>query len=144
MLFRSQKGKLNYILELPAVAITTMADKEALNKIFTNLLSNAIKYAESRVNIKMNPPGREDDRITIEVKNDGPLIPTEMAEKIFEPFFRLNGTKKSGTGIGLALARSLTELHKGTLYLRQPDEGENVFILTIPLNHKSRIWTHFL
>ena len=89
-------------------------------------------------------PGKEDNSISIEVKNDGPLIPAEMAEKIFEPFFRLNGTKTSGTGIGLALARSLAELHKGTLSLRQPAEGENVFVLRIPLNHKSRIWRRCL
>ena len=140
----AQKGNLNYLLEIPAMAVTTMADKEALNKIFTNLLSNAVKYAEGRVNILLTMPGKEDNSISIEVKNDGPLIPAEMAEKIFEPFFRLNGTKTSGTGIGLALARSLAELHKGTLSLRQPAEGENVFVLRIPLNHKSRIWRRCL
>ena len=137
----AQKGKLNYRMELPDPAVTTMADKEALNKIFTNLFSNAIKYAEGQVMIKLNTPGKEENSISMEVKNDGPLIPAEMAEKIFEPFFRLNGTRQNGTGIGLALARSLAELHKGTLYLQQPAERENVFVLKIP--NKSSIWIHY-
>ena len=57
-----------------------------------------------------------------------------MKEKIFEPFFRLKETEKQkGTGIGLALSRSLTELHKGVLDLKEPENNLNVFSVTIPV-----------
>jgi signal transduction histidine kinase len=56
-----------------------------------------------------------------------------MKEKIFEPFYRLKTEKQKGTGIGLALARSLAELHKGTLNLKESNNGLNVFILCLPL-----------
>ena len=58
-----------------------------------------------------------------------------MKEKIFEPFFRLKETEKQkGTGIGLALFRSLTQLHKGILDLKRPDDDRNTFFLTMPVH----------
>ena len=75
-------------------------------------------------------PGEESNFFTIEIKNDGYLIPYEMKEKIFEPFFRLKETEKQkGTGIGLALSRSLAQLHKGVLDLIEPVGNLNIFIL---------------
>jgi len=57
-----------------------------------------------------------------------------MSEKIFEPFYRMKeATKQQGTGIGLALAKSLTELHKGNLYVKTPNNGVNVFVLSLPV-----------
>jgi signal transduction histidine kinase len=57
-----------------------------------------------------------------------------MKEKIFEPFFRLKRTEKQkGTGIGLALARSLAQLHKGNLYLKETNNGLNTFVISLPL-----------
>ncbi len=75
---------------------------------------------------------------TIEIANDGDLIPYDMKEKIFEPFFRLKRTEKQkGTGIGLALARSLTQLHKGDLYLKETHNGLNTFVISLPLSAAS-------
>jgi signal transduction histidine kinase len=69
---------------------------------------------------------------TIEFENDGLKIPSEKKEKIFEPFYRLKESKQEGTGIGLALARSLTELLNGELYLRESDDNSIIFVLTLP------------
>jgi signal transduction histidine kinase len=110
-------------------------DTDAFNKILTNLLSNAVKYAQSKVALHIFPPRSGDRSFVIEVKNDGYLIPMEMKEKIFEPFFRLKATEKQkGTGIGLALSLSLTQLHKGNLILKEPEDDMNVFLVSIPLN----------
>lgn len=129
----AKKKKLDYSMELPSTSIYTMADTEALNKIFSNLFSNAVKYADKKVSIKLIAPSKENKSLVIKIANDGNIIPAEMKEKIFEPFFRLKESiKQKGTGIGLALARSLAELHKGDLYLQEPEEGMNVFILSIP------------
>lgn len=129
----AKKRKLDYSIHLPGISISTMADAEALNKIFSNLLSNAVKYADREVNIKLCLPKEEDNFLLIEIRNDGFLIPDELKEKIFEPFYRLKESRKQqGTGIGLALARSLVELHKGQLYVKEAENGMNVFIITIP------------
>ena len=129
----AKKRKLDYHLDLPSYDLHTMADAEALNKIFTNLYSNATKYADKRVNIKLTPPQSDDNELIIEISNDGYLIPKGLREKIFEPFFRLKETiKQKGTGIGLALARSLVELHSGDVYVKEPEDGMNVFVVALP------------
>jgi signal transduction histidine kinase len=67
-------------------------------------------------------------------ENDGYIVKKEMAEKIFEPFYRIKETTyQKGTGIGLALARSLTQLHKGSLEMAFMQSNLNTFVLTLPL-----------
>lgn len=112
-------------------------DEDAFSKIISNLLDNAIKYAAHQVEITLLPVEREDKTFIIEVKNDGFIIPYEMKDRIFETFYRIkNNGKNRGTGIGLSLARSLAELHKGTLELKTSDQTMNVFVLTLPVYHQ--------
>jgi ligand-binding sensor domain-containing protein/nitrogen-specific signal transduction histidine kinase len=129
----AKKRNLDYEMSLPAFDIDTYADEEALKKIFSNLFSNAIKYADKKVHVElfMETGG---NNIAVEIENDGYTIPAELKEKIFEPFYRLKNTaKQKGTGIGLTLARSLTELHKGKLYLKETKNGLNVFVFKLPM-----------
>jgi signal transduction histidine kinase len=80
-------------------------------------------------------PEKEGNRVIVEISNDGALIPPELRERIFEPFYRLKGNgKQKGTGIGLALARSLTELHKGRIYVGNGVSNLNVFIFILPVS----------
>jgi signal transduction histidine kinase len=59
-----------------------------------------------------------------------------MRRKVFEPFYRLKETmKQKGTGIGLALALSLVELHKGHLFMKESEDNLNVFVVRIPYYH---------
>jgi len=135
----AEQKDLSFDLRLPSSdPLFAFVDVDAFNKILANLLGNAIKYAATKAYVTLSPSGDGDAFFTIEVYNDGFLIPQEMREKIFEPFFRLRETeKKRGTGIGLALARSLTQLHKGTLRLMEPRNGMNVFSLSMPV-HQDR------
>lgn len=115
--------------------IFAFIDTEAFNKILTNLFSNAVKYARNKVEVCLLPVKSDDKTFTIELRNDGYIIPFAMKEKIFEPFFRLKETEKQkGTGIGLALSRSLAQLQKGILDLKEPENDMNVFFITMPLN----------
>jgi signal transduction histidine kinase/ligand-binding sensor domain-containing protein len=130
------KRKISYTLHLPATTVYLSADAEALTKILTNLFSNAVKYAESKVVVTLYTPSKDDPSLYLDIRNDGNIIPDDMKEKIFEPFVRLKETlRQKGTGIGLALARSLTELHGGNLFCKGSEEGMNVFVLRLPMNH---------
>lgn len=133
--FRSLAEKKNIVYRLNEEKqdIFAAVDEEALNKIFSNLFSNAIKYAASRVIASIR---KEPQHFVVEIANDGYHIPAENRERIFEPFYRLKETEKQkGTGIGLALSRSLAILHKGKLYLKEGgDQHINVFVLSIPLS----------
>lgn len=130
----TEQENKKFELQTPAQALYAWADADAFCKMLNNLFANAIKYCKSQVYVRLLPFDESDDNFTIEIRNDGYIIGTEMKDKIFEPFFRINETKKqNGSGIGLALSRSLTELHHGQLYLKEPDNEVNIFILTLPV-----------
>lgn len=133
----AEQKKLKYTLSLPAYDLYAWADEDALSKIYNNLFSNAVKYAQQEVVIKMEAvqPGQYSTEFT----NDGLKIPEDKKEKIFEPFYRAKGAEKhKGTGIGLALSRSLATLHKGSLYLKKTDRANyNTFVLLLPLSSKT-------
>ena len=136
----AEQKKLNYKLEVPRITLNAYADREALKKIISNLVNNAIKYSEQTVIIKLLSFSSDDDLFKIEFRNDGNVIPDKYKEKIFEPFFRMEETnKEAGTGIGLALSRSLAELHNGSLELKKSDTGMNIFLLSIPIHQDIEI-----
>ena len=134
----AEQKNLSYKLNLPDTPLFAFVDKEAFTKILSNLLNNALKYADSRVQVNFMPLSPTDKDFVIEIWNDGHLIPHEMKQKIFEPFFRLKQSENEiGTGIGLSLSRSLAELHKGTLELKQAENDLNIFILCLPLHQEN-------
>lgn len=128
-----KKRKLIYTIDCPKEDIYAFVDEEALNKIFSNLYNNAIKFAIQKVAIRLMPIQKDAIYCYIEFENDGFKIPNEKREKIFEPFYRLNESKQEGTGIGLALARSLTELINGDLYLKETTDSSIIFVLCLPI-----------
>jgi signal transduction histidine kinase len=130
----AQRKNLNYQLILPSQEVQTLADAEALQKIFSNLIDNAVKYATHDVIIKLYPLQKNTDALTIKFENDGYIITNDFAEKIFEPFYRIKEMHhQKGTGIGLTLTKSLVELHNGTLKLTFSNKDFNTFLLSLPL-----------
>lgn len=131
-----QKG-LEFTLQLPETDFYAHVNQEAFTKIISNLLNNAVKYSEHYIHVSLEvTEGDESNVFRIRTVNDGVIIPREMREKIFQPFVRFNeredGKVTTGTGIGLALSRSLAELHQGTLAMGE-EENSNTFCLTLPI-----------
>jgi len=84
-------------------------DPARVQQIVVNLVDNALKYAKSRVNVETK--GRE-----VRVSDDGPGVPPEHRERIFEKFSKVEtGPKPPGAGLGLSIARKLAQLHGATL-----------------------------
>ncbi len=123
-------------LDISTDELYVYIDQEAITKIFSNLLVNAIKYADRNIIIRVQL-NESHDQFIIDFINDGKPIPEESRERIFEPFYRLqpNANNKTGTGLGLPLARSLTEMHHGSLSLEifEKDPKLTLFRLTLPL-----------
>lgn len=137
----AEEKQIHFQLNVPQTDFYSKADAEALNKILSNLLSNAIKYADKTVEVVLISPDHEFNQYVIVVKNDGFLIPEEMRESIFESFVRLKETSNQiGTGIGLALARSLSRLHGGSLAFHTDDNEMNVFELKLPFNLSNAVF----
>lgn len=126
---------LDFSLIVPESEVYAHIDKEAFTKIISNLFSNAIKYAQTYIIAELSLD-KEKNELRITVKSDGNLIPAEVREEIFKPFVRFNDTKSSrllpGTGIGLALSRSLAELHQGKLFIEDYSDY-NSFCLLLPI-----------
>ncbi len=125
-------------INVPQEPLYAHVDREGFTKIVSNLLNNATKYGESRVSVSLTT---DNDQMVLTVANDGNIIPPGMREQIFTPFFRISSDDQStttGTGIGLAMARALTELHGGTISM-DDSLTENVFCLRIPLNQKDSV-----
>lgn len=137
----AEQKNITYHLTITDSGIYAEADEDALEKIFSNLFSNAIKYSAKAVNVHLQ---KSDGVFELGLFNDGYIIPPDKSEKIFEPFFRLKETdRQKGTGIGLALSKSLAILHKGSLMLQNNNllKG-NTFVLKIPLQTDASITNH--
>ena len=107
------------------------ADRALMSQVFVNLLKNATEAlleqeGERKITIRSTIDAEE--RIQIEITNNGSAIPAEVAENIFTPFFT---TKTDGSGIGLAVSRQIIRLHGGTLRLKHNDEGRVTFAVVI-------------
>jgi signal transduction histidine kinase len=103
---------------------------QALKRCITNLVANAIKFG-SRARIMV----RDGGRLEISIYDDGPGIPPEELERVFEPFYRLESSRNrdtGGTGLGLSIARDVAQAHAGALILRNRAEGGLEALLTLP------------
>jgi signal transduction histidine kinase len=97
------------------------AEAQGLYRVFLNLLTNAADVVPARTGQIIIRAGQDaEGNTTIDVADNGPGVPTELAHKIFDPFFSTKGAK--GTGLGLAVARKVIAEHGGTLEL-MPGNG---------------------
>jgi signal transduction histidine kinase len=98
-----------------------------------NLAENAIKYTPAGGQIEITLKQR-DGMAVLEVTDDGPGIPPDAREHIFDRFYRGDPTREGGgTGLGLALVRSIVDLHQGQIRVSSaPGEG-SCFFVTLPL-----------
>ena len=104
-------------------------EQESMARVFVNLVQNAIEAATEPVTVALGSR-REGDHVVIEVVDNGPGVPAEVREKLFEPYFT---TKTSGTGLGLAICRRLVDVHGGKIRLESTRSGETRFIIELPI-----------
>jgi signal transduction histidine kinase/DNA-binding response OmpR family regulator len=137
----SAEKMISMKLHSPLKHLYIAVDREAITKILCNLLSNGLKFAESKVDLCLEPDSEKEKIVRIRVNSDGKLIPSEFSSKIFEPFYQIDFDKpgEKGTGLGLSLARSLAELHHGRLFLDTTIKKLNSFVLEIPADQKETI-----
>lgn len=131
----ARQRNLDFTMEVPD-HVRASVDREALTKTVSNLFTNAVKHAASYIRVRACMEG---ERLVLSVCNDGNIIPPLVREEIFKPFIQYtegNTHGVPGTGIGLALARSLAELHGGSLSMDN-DMSCNRFILTLPVKHEN-------
>ncbi|MDE2447629.1 MAG: HAMP domain-containing protein, partial [Gammaproteobacteria bacterium] len=103
---------------------------QALKRCLTNLVANAVNFG-TRARIVV----RDGGRLEIGVCDEGPGIPADELERVFEPFYRLESSRNrdtGGTGLGLSIARDVAQAHSGSLVLRNRAEGGLEALLALP------------
>jgi len=103
----------------------------ALKRCISNLIDNAIQYGQ-RATIEIQDGA---DQLTLVICDQGPGIPDAQLEQVFEPFYRLEGSRSrdsGGTGLGLSIARNIAQAHGGSLTLKNASNGGLKAVLTLP------------
>ena len=134
-----QEKVLTWKLELQP-DVQMMCDPDKLQRVFDNLLRNAVNYATPETAICVQMETREDWAF-VQVQNQGRTIPPEKLVRIFDQFFRLDssrGTSTGGAGLGLAIAKEITELHGGMIHADSED-GWVKFTVALPLNCQKNV-----
>jgi signal transduction histidine kinase len=126
-------------ITLPSEPLLLEADSVRLAQVFTNLLNNAAKYTEEAGQIVLTAR-REGDEAVVSVRDNGLGIPAAMLPRVFEMFAQVDRTLKraqGGLGIGLTLARTLVQMHGGSISVQSggPDQGSE-FTVRLPLTAK--------
>ncbi len=112
---------------------TLVADREAGLRVLRNLVSNAIAWSPPGALVDVRIEGLP-DRVRIAVDDEGPGIPAELGERIFEPFVsgRPRRGQRGGYGLGLAICRSVIRDHKGEIRYETRSEGGTRFVAEFP------------
>ncbi len=139
----AKEQHISYTVNMPDQPVMMMCSAEIVKKIVSNLLSNAIKYCKNSIELSLTV-SETDKNVIIRVTNDGDLIPVNEREKIFTPFYQIRTVSaqlkgSNGTGLGLPYARTLANLHKGSLVLDPEEKDKNSFVLKLPLDEPSLI-----
>ena len=129
-----ESKNINVLFDTYIEELEIRCDPESIERVILNLLSNAIKFTNNNGNIFVLMDS-DDDYVTIRVKDDGVGVSAEVQEEIFKRFVQEDKSfnrKKEGSGIGLALTKSLVELHNGQVYLEKGTEKGSEFVVKLP------------
>ncbi|KAF0221397.1 MAG: response regulator [Geobacteraceae bacterium] len=109
-------------------------DAARLHQVLTNIISNAAKYSPSGSLISIGSH-RKGESVILWVKDEGPGIPQEVRDRIFEKFYRLDNTDRrmiGGTGLGLALVREIVTAHNGRVWVESAEGTGSTFYVSLP------------
>lgn len=127
----------NFAEDLPEI----LGDRIQIEQIVVNLISNAmdavtIKMPHGKIELST---GFDAQNVWLSVRDNGGGVPDHVRERIFDPFFTTK--KNKGMGLGLSICRNLAQSRGGTLQLRNETEGGACFILTLPRQMPSQLWS---
>jgi signal transduction histidine kinase len=110
-LYAAAQKEVHISTRLPET-LPVWADEDRLRQVLTNLLANSLKFSPSRTTVHVRA-FRVGEFVRVEVADEGPGIPADQRERVFEKFYKLGS--KEGSGLGLAICRSIIEAHDGTI-----------------------------
>ena len=137
-------ARVSLVLEGETNPMTVSGDRARLERVVSNLISNAMKFspADSKIVIRLTA---ETDHALIEVLDQGPGIPRDDQDRIFERSFQADNVDQDltsrGHGLGLAIAKRIVQAHGGEIDVLNREEGGSNFRVRFPLNHSVSVPT---
>lgn len=132
----AEKKGIAFEIEARPKKLTIQADPEKLVRIYNNLINNAFKYGTGATKIRLIANLVNKTEVELRVENNGAKIPEASLKKIFERFYRVEGSRNKltgGTGLGLSITQGIVELHHGTIRCESDDHWTS-FIIRLPLD----------
>ena len=119
----------------PPCEVRMWADGDRLSQVLINVIANAVRYSPAGGEVRVNVEPRG-ERVIMTVDDQGPGVPPQYRESIFEPFKQVQGSaahKRGGTGLGLTISRAIVEMHQGTIVVGNAPGGGARFTIDLPL-----------
>jgi signal transduction histidine kinase len=109
--------------------------RDELHRLVLNLMENALRHTDPGTAVEASVE-RVNGEVVLAVEDDGPGIPPELREKVFERFFRGEGDRSGSSGLGLSIVRAVADSHRGTVTLEPPLDGRGArFVVRFPAPH---------
>ena len=106
-----------------------LVDRQRIGYVFANLLTNAIKHSPADGEVRLRATRTDDHAIQFTVADDGPGIPPQYQQRIFDRFFRVPGQTRTGAGLGLSIAREIAVAHGGRISVKSaPGHGATFYL----------------
>jgi two-component system, NtrC family, sensor histidine kinase KinB len=109
------------------------ADEPRIAQVITNLLSNAIKFTPPSSTVTLNAVKLGPDFVRFKISDQGPGVPSDAQDRIFERFYREPGQKHAGTGLGLSISREIIEAHNGRIGFKSKPNESTTFYFDLPI-----------
>jgi two-component system sensor histidine kinase TctE len=110
------------------------ADRDRLRDLINNLIDNAIRYSQANGSVTVRVRLANTGQCQLAISDDGPSIPVQERQRIFERFHRLLGTQEDGSGLGLAIVSEIATLHGARITLEEDSDGiGNTFSVFFPM-----------
>ncbi|MFH1691817.1 MAG: PAS domain S-box protein [Candidatus Omnitrophota bacterium] len=126
----SKKKNIELVAEIENNPLWIEADRDLMKEVVINLLNNALKYSPEGKRIVLRACGA-DGYVRLEVIDQGPGIPEEMREKVFDKFFRIFLEKAEGTGLGLSIVKEIVDAHEGQIWVEPGEGGGSKFVVLL-------------
>ncbi|MEA2312247.1 MAG: two-component system, OmpR family, sensor kinase, partial [Solirubrobacteraceae bacterium] len=115
-----------------APGLMVLGVRDELHRLVLNLMENALRHTDPGTAVEASV-AREGGDIVLAVEDDGPGIPEELHEKVFERFFRGSSDRGGSSGLGLSIVRAVADSHRGTVTLVPPLDGRGArFVVRMP------------
>jgi signal transduction histidine kinase len=126
-------------LSIDARPVMVSGARDDLHRLTLNLVENAVRHTPPGTQVRASTANENSDAVLV-VEDDGPGIPSELRDRVFERFVRGGRDGARGSGLGLAIVRAVAESHGGSVSLERPEAGTGTrLVIRIPVAAPSRV-----